>query len=440
MSAFTVDDIQVLRRLAARVRNICDSDENLALKQRWADLNDLKHSGPPLLFVYPEGSWREIIPTFPVECEDEQARRWEINLRKQIYQHDVIRDDAAFDPVFSVDRYISESDYGIPFKQSRSNEAQGAYHDEPVLTDLDGDLDKLHFRTISVDHGKSQEDMELALQALGDLLNVRFQPGYWWTCGLTWTAIRLWGLENLMMSMYDNPEGVHRLMQFLSEEMLNYITFFEREELLGYNAGANVIGSGGLGCTTHLPSHDKPLDGPVHLKHMWGFAESQETVGVSPDMFGEFIFPYQRPLLERFGLNYYGCCEASEGRWEHIRQTPKLDAFALVRSLTEAEAAVMLAVNYSEHEHVFRLADREHEDDLVARLGRPRGTGVVAGASCERRHNQPGPDCRRVANRQGRVARGHGGRLRQGSGGRGARLRVDRARRARCRGTAGVHS
>ncbi len=338
-------DVDVLRGLAVRCREIADSDANLALKQRWTDLNDLKHSGPPLLLTSPEGSWREIIPTFPVECEDEQARGWEYGLRQRIYQHDVIKDDAAFDPVFTVGRTVSVSDYGIPFNQSRSDEAQGAYHDEPVLTDLDGDLDRLHFRTMTVDRKKSEATFELAAQTFGDLLEIQFPSACWWTCGLTWQAIKLWGLENLMISMYDNPEGLHRLMKFLSDEMLNFITFFEREELLNYNANGGV-GSGGLGFTSQLPSRDRPVEGPVRLNQLWGFSESQETVGVSPDMFGEFIYPYQKPLQERFGLNYYGCCEPSESRWEHISQTPNLRAISVAPWSDQAVCAELFGRDY----------------------------------------------------------------------------------------------
>ena len=57
---------------------------------------------------------------------------------------------------------------------------------------------------------------------------------------------------------------------------------------------------------------------------MWGFGESQETVGVSPEMFAEFVLPYQLPILERFGLNCYGCCEPLDKRWEYVKQIPRL--------------------------------------------------------------------------------------------------------------------
>lgn len=343
--SFSTNDTAVLRRLAARCREIADSAANLALKQRWTDLNDLKYAGPPLLLTSPEGAWREIMVTLPVECVDEQARGWERGMRQTIYQHDVIKDDAAFEPVFTVGRAVRVGDYGIPFNQSRSGESLGAYHDEPVLTNLESDLDKLRFRTIEVDRAKSQERFELAARTLGDLLEVRFQSAYWWTCGLTWQAIKLWGLENLMISMYDDPAGLHRLMKFLSDEMDHFITFFEREGLLGYNANGGV-GSGGLGFTTALPSRDRPVAGPVGLRHLWGFAESQETVGVSPDMFGEFIYPYQKPLLAHFGLNYYGCCEASEGRWKYIRQTPSLRAVSVAPWSDQATCAELFGRNY----------------------------------------------------------------------------------------------
>ncbi len=339
-------DTGVIRSLASRCREIADSELNLTRKQQWTDLNDLKHAGPPLLLVSPEGAWKEIFTGFPVECQNETARIWEQSLRSRIYQHDVIQDDTAFDPVFRISWKTNIGDYGIPFKQSRSEQADGAYHNDPVLQNLDSDLDKLHFRAVTVSRDESVRNFDLAGDTFGDILEVRCQPTSWWTCGLTASAIKLLGLENFMLAMYDDPEGLHRLMKFLSDDMLNLIAFFEREELLDYNAGANHVGSGGLGCTTQLPSRDRPGNGPVKLNQLWGFAESQETVGVSPEMFGEFVYPYQQPLLERFGLNYYGCCEAVENRWNCIKRIPNLRAVSVAPWSNLARCAELLGRNF----------------------------------------------------------------------------------------------
>ena len=55
-----------------------------------------------------------------------------------------------------------------------------------------------------------------------------------------------------------------------------------------------------------------------------GFSESQESVGVSPELFAEFIFPYQNAILQRFGRNIYGCCEPLDKRWDTVREIPRL--------------------------------------------------------------------------------------------------------------------
>ena len=36
---------------------------------------------------------------------------------------------------------------------------------------------------------------------------------------------------------------------------------------------------------------------------------AQEFTTFGPDMFEEFMFNYQKPILERYGLTAYGCCE-----------------------------------------------------------------------------------------------------------------------------------
>ena len=63
---------------------------------------------------------------------------------------------------------------------------------------------------------------------------------------------------------------------------------------------------------------------PVRAQDLWVLSESQETVGVSPGMFAEFVLPYQLPLIERFGLCYYGCCEPLHSRWSVLKVIPTL--------------------------------------------------------------------------------------------------------------------
>ena len=53
--------------------------------------------------------------------------------------------------------------------------------------------------------------------------------------------------------------------------------------------------------------------------------DSQETVGISPAMFEEFIFPCYRKIAEQFGLLSYGCCEPVDPIWDScISKLPNL--------------------------------------------------------------------------------------------------------------------
>jgi hypothetical protein len=108
----------------------------------------------------------------------------------------------------------------------------------------------------------------------------------------------------------------------LRDGHLAKLEFLERNGLLSLNNDGTYVGSGGFGWTRELPQPD--FAGKVRTCDMWGFAESQETVGISPRMFAEFVFPYQVSILERFGLNCYGCCEPLDTRWHIVEQIPRL--------------------------------------------------------------------------------------------------------------------
>ena len=70
---------------------------------------------------------------------------------------------------------------------------------------------------------------------------------------MTWEAIKLIGLEGLMLSMYDNPDGLHRLMALLRDDFIHLLDWCERENLYTLNNENDYIGSGSIGYTTDLP-------------------------------------------------------------------------------------------------------------------------------------------------------------------------------------------
>ena len=137
---------------------------------------------------------------------------------------------------------------------------------------------------------------------------------------LTHPYADLRGMEGLMCDFYDYPEKIHEIMELFTQGYLSKIDFIEKNQLFTPNSNNCYVGSGGLGITDALNANANPRT----AMDIWGFHESQETSEVSPAMFAEFILPYQIRLAERFGLNYYGCCEGLDNRWEYVKQIPRL--------------------------------------------------------------------------------------------------------------------
>jgi hypothetical protein len=73
-----------------------------------------------------------------------------------------------------------------------------------------------------------------------------------------------------------------------------------------------------------LPRGDWLAGATVRQRDLWVLLESQETVGVSPEHFEEFVFPYQLSIAEQFGRVYYGCCEPVNNRWHILKRLPNL--------------------------------------------------------------------------------------------------------------------
>ena len=313
-------DRKILRRLATRMAELAGRPVEEEKKELWQAHNDLK-PGRPLVFCDPEGGWSEIIPGDNLECEGELARRWELFLRKEIFWGESMNDDKVIEPYFNVPYYAVESDWGL-HEITIGGQNKGSYIWQPPMKDY-RDMDKLHTPQITVDHDKTREIFEQAEEVFKDLLKVRIKGIWWWSFGLTLTLGRLRGLEQIMLDMYDNPDGLHKLMTFLRDGTLYEVDFLEQHGLLNLNNDNTPVGSGGFGWTSQLPQKDYD-SAHVRTKDMWGFGESQETSGISPKMFEEFVFQYQLPILARFGLNCYGCCEALNKRWDIIKRIPNL--------------------------------------------------------------------------------------------------------------------
>lgn len=315
---FSTRDREILRRLAGEVAALAARPIEAEKRDLWRRHNALEVTRP-LIFCDPENSWNEIITPDQLMCQTLIARDWEMRLRKQIFWGTQMGDDYTVQPSFSVPHVHSKPNWGL-IETVIGGEHGGAYRWEPPIK-TEADIDRLHYPEIKIDFAATERLAEQAKEIFGDLLHIHIRTAWWWTLGMTWTLANLRGLEQIMYDMIDSPEMIHRIMAILRDGTMAMLDDLEARGLLSANSDGTYVGSGALGWTNELPQADSPI---VHTQDMWGFAESQETVAISPRMFAEFVLPYQLPILERFSLNCYGCCEPLDKRWHIVKQIPRL--------------------------------------------------------------------------------------------------------------------
>jgi hypothetical protein len=339
------NDIRIIRSLLVRKREIAQDPLMEERRNLWTHHTSL-HSRRPMILAETSGVLDEMIPLCNLQCVEAWARQMERGLRELIYRCEYVKDDWVVEPRIEYMWDVETGDFGMQTELVRGkNEGKlGSYHWDPPIKDLDRDFDRLHFRSLAVNREKTLAWKTHLEDHFGDILPVENRGMYWWTAGLTWTAINLIGLQPLMMIMYDNPSGLHRLMAFLRDDFMHYLDWFEREELLPYNNRDDYVGSGSIGYTNELPAG--AAVGPVRTQDLWGLSESQETVGVSPAMFEEFIFPYQEPVISRFGLSYYGCCEPIHSRFHIIKRIKNLRRVSVSPWCNQEKIAAMMGSDY----------------------------------------------------------------------------------------------
>jgi hypothetical protein len=359
---FSEEEKQILRMLAGEVGELAARPIEAEKRILWTMHNDLERVRP-LIFCDPENGWNEIIPENTLLCQNELARNWEMALRKEIFWATKMGDDRVTESCFNIPYSYSETDWGMHHVQV-GGEHFGAYTWEAPLKNYSTDLQLLKFPEITVDYKTTEDVRQLAESIFGDLLTVRVKGMWWWTLGLTWPLINLRGLESYMLDFFLCPDELHQLMEILRDGHMAKLSFLEANNLLPDNTDM-YVGSGGFGYTTRLPQND--FNGKTRLKDMWGFCESQETVSVDPELFAEFVLPYQMPLLERFGLNCYGCCEGLDLRWKYLKNIPNLRRLSVSPWADEEKMAEHLASDYifSRKLNPAKLAVSDMNEDSV---------------------------------------------------------------------------
>src|SRR5690606_11620500 len=119
-------DRLILRELARRVAEIAAlpiMDERRSMWRRHNRLERIR----PMILVFPEGSWRELLPEAEMLCEGQEARQIEWRLRSRIYHFEHIHDDTVIESTYTVNKRVTNTGWGLEAQHIPSAQATGAW-------------------------------------------------------------------------------------------------------------------------------------------------------------------------------------------------------------------------------------------------------------------------------------------------------------------------
>ena len=265
----------IIRELAKQVRDRAEMPVMQERREKWFAHNDLE-STDPVVAVFPEGSWHEIITPQMLQCESEEAREMEWLLKARLFRADVLQDDIPTEKIWEVQKIISDTGWdalnphhknaafgnetyvdnnlgSVPFvwKRDFSFEAK-AMHFEPVIKEP-VDLQRLKSPEVIYHEKESLEKLKLHQDVLGDILPVEFCGMKFLFIGMMQTYSDFRGLEQVMYDVYDEPEMLHEAMAMIEKGYHDLLDQYVDMDLLEVNNRQGYNGSGGMNYTHKLP-------------------------------------------------------------------------------------------------------------------------------------------------------------------------------------------
>ena len=310
------NDIVILRDLTSKYMEISKQDIQEERRRLWRDHNSLIKTRPLVLVGFPPNE----IPECQPKCEDPFYRQYEQQFLNRLYQHK-IGDDNIMEPWLTIRASFSHGGWGTGARWIRPNVAGGAARfDHPIKT-LE-DISKLVKPKHLINEEETKKRLDRTREAIGDIIEIDVDRGSAyrvWSADISTDLMYLRGMEQMMLDMTDNPEWLHGMVRFMMEGVLSAHGEAEKAGDWSLTSQENQA----LTYAHELPD-PKPNSGSMKRNDLWVFFAAQEFAQVGPERHNEFLFQYQFPILEHFGLTAYGCCEDLTYKIKYLKNLPNL--------------------------------------------------------------------------------------------------------------------
>lgn len=297
-----------LLSLANQQVEIAHSPAMEQLRRDWEAHGRFDPAGRPMLTIELWTFAEDLLPQM-MECQEKEARDLEWMLLSNLVNHTLFGDDTLVKDYLPVE-YDS---WFVPFGiQEHKQESGGlAYQYVHEIEDLGEDFHKLKKSTYGIDKQSADRKIEYYHGIFGDLLPGKLRASCMALCP-TQSVVKLMSMESMYVALYDYPELFQKMLEQMTDDYLEYVSMLEQENLILPTYGEAHLNQGSYCFNDVLPVQGDHLT----AKDVWLYMDSQESAGLSPEMYLEFIAPYYKKVSDHFGLFSYGCCEAVDPIWD----------------------------------------------------------------------------------------------------------------------------
>ena len=310
------NDYTVLRKLGTKIREISELPIQAEKRSLWKSNNDLKKVRP--LVYMDQLPWHEISKSDEMQllCENTFLRDVEYSLRQILYRWNHFPCDMVVEKRVEIPMSIHNLNYGIRIVENaiKLDDESEIYSHQYLDQMQDADqVNALKNDEVWVDTELDRQHMEICNDIFDDILPCKL-TGEVIHCGIWDRIAQIKPANNILYDIIDRPEFVIDYVKKLVALSMSAVD--QCEELGILDPEINLVHCTGA-YTDDLP---KSENGKITSKNVWAYGMAQIFSTVSPDMHEMFEVDLVKPLYERFGLMYYGCCEPLDGKIDVVRK------------------------------------------------------------------------------------------------------------------------
>ncbi len=333
-----MNEREIVRELARQYAEIANNPINEERMLRMRKTNDLVTGLRPTVLIS-EIPWNELNfdGSLTLQCTDHNYRSYESFFRRALYSWEHFQVDMVAQKFYPIMKSYTRAGIGLDVQENTlafddSNHIVSHQYVD-ILDDYDA-LEKMQNDVITPTPEVDNKKMDYANETFGDILPASLRATH--ISFPMWDTIaRMRGVENIYYDIMDRTDFLHAIAKKFSAIQWDIMDQMEKHNLIGPNP-LYVHQTPAL--TSDLPDGDS--DKRILLKDAWFRGTAQMFASVSPEVHKELELDYIKPLAERCGLTYYGCCEPLDNKIVIIKDIANLrkigvSAWAKVESSAE---------------------------------------------------------------------------------------------------------